>query len=192
MSEESSQAGRREETGERSSFPLRTWALLFGVWVLLSGKIDAFHLGVGLVVVALLAWMQRGLPALRGPGSSVLRSFRVITYSGWLLAQMVKSALYVAQVVLLKRDEVDPQLIAFRSPQPSTLTAVVFANSITLTPGTLTVDLVGDRYVVHALTPATAKDVMDGEMARRVARLSSDEPISPPESIPVPEFREHP
>lgn len=160
--------------------------LLFGLWLLLSGKLDGFHLGIGALVVLFVVWQQRALPPLQGADAPLLRYGRLMPYAGWLFWQMILSAVYVARVVLRPRSHLDPQLIQFRSEQPSLMAAVVLANSITLTPGTLTVELQDGRFVVHALTAKTAEDLLDGGMARRVARLFTDAPLPPIEVIRAP------
>lgn len=155
-----------------------TLLALFVLWILLSGKLDAFHLGLGVASIALVAWLQSRLPSFRGQGAPRLHFFRTVVYIFWLLWQMFIAAIYVARMILGPQSRIDPRLFAFRCKQPSEVNAVVFANSITLTPGTITVDYENDEYVVHALTPQTADDVLEGGMARKVARLSSDEAVS--------------
>lgn len=145
---------------------------LFILWVLFSGKLDAFHLGVGALSVALLAWLQSRLPTFRKPNEKGLRFIPSLLYFVWLFWQMIVSAWYVAMKILGPQSNIQPRMFRFRCPMPSQVNAVVFANSITLTPGTLTVDLEGDEFVVHALTQDTESDVLNGDMARRVARLS--------------------
>ncbi len=147
--------------------------VLFGMWVLLSGKLEVFHLGVGVLSVWGALWMHAHMPQLELVDHPLLRPFRCITYLIWLLWQMVLSALHVAWVILRRENSgLDPRLIAFKSPQPSLVQSVLFGNSITLTPGTLTLDLQDNRYLVHALTDETASDVLSGNMAKRVAYLS--------------------
>jgi multicomponent Na+:H+ antiporter subunit E len=160
--------------------------LLFLLWVVLSGKLDVFHLGVGAAVVAFVVWQKRGLPALQSPELPRLRYGRLLPYGGWLLWQMVIAAVQVAVVVIHPRRHLDPQLIQFRSEQPSMIAGLVLANSITLTPGTLTVELHENRYVVHALTKKGAADLLSGDMARRVAWLFTNEPPPPIEVITPP------
>jgi multicomponent Na+:H+ antiporter subunit E len=157
--------------------------LLLALWVFLSGKLDAFHLGTGVVGVLGILWLHAGLPATgeeRAPG---LRVLRLATYFPWLAWQMILSAVFVARVILSPRRLLDPQLIEFQSEQPSRLSRVILANSITLTPGTITLDLTDERFVVHALTRSTAEDTLGGEMARRVAKLSVDTPVPPPRRL---------
>lgn len=172
----------------KSRFAPATWIFLVLLWVVLSGKFGAFHLLVGLATVAFIAWQQQALAPLRGPGEPRLRTLRVIGYIPWLLWQMLSSSVYVARVILWDFKKVDPLLIAFSSRQPSEIHRAVLANSITLTPGTLTVDLRDDLFLVHALTPDTARDLLQGRMAEKVARLSVDNPEADPEPCSLDEF----
>ena len=147
--------------------------VLYGLWVLLSGKTDAFHLGVGAVAVVGVLWMHTRLPEIEPEAHRVLGPVRFVVYFFWLVGQMLISAMHVAKVILRPgAHPPEPRLVAFASPQPSLVQGVLFANSITLTPGTLTLDYQDGRYLVHALTEDTASGVLSGDMAGRVARLS--------------------
>lgn len=168
-----------------SRMPLSVVVGLFLLWVLLSGKLGTFHLGVGALSVALLFWLQSRLPAFRKPGEKGLRLFPTTAYLFWLFWQMLVSAWYVARCIVGPQSKIQPRMLRFRCSLPSQVEAVVFANSITLTPGTLTVDLDGDDFLVHALAADTEKDVLSGEMARRVARLSDKAATVSIERIPV-------
>lgn len=159
--------------------------VLFGLWVLLSGKLSFFHLIVGGVVTSYVVWQHTRLPPSPVARKCHRRPLRAIWYGFWLFWQIMVSAVYVARVILRPWKHLDPQLIRFHSDQPSLFHAVILANSITLTPGTLTLDLEDNRFLVHALTPATAQDVLSGKMAARVARLSTDEPIPPPKQLVI-------
>jgi multicomponent Na+:H+ antiporter subunit E len=163
------------------------WVGLFGLWVVLSGKLTPFHLSLGLATVLTLVWLQRSLPPFRREEAPGIRPWRLLPYFFWVSKEMVVSAIYVGRVILRPEAHLDPKLIRFEAEQPTLLNAVIFAHSITLTPGTITLDLDEDRYLVHALTPVTAQGVLEGSMARRVARLSTDAPVKPPRLIPLPE-----
>lgn len=178
-------------SGGGSRLSASVWFVLFAFWVILSRKFDLFHLSVGVITVALVAWLQSLLKPLRQPGEPRLGLFPVLLYVPWLLWQMIRSALYVGCLILWKRDKVDPQVVVFRSDQPSVVHHVILANSITLTPGTLTVDLQGDRYLVHALTRRTVEDLLEGTMSRKVARLSGGDVHGRIELLPLetPEFQ---
>lgn len=163
-----------------SRFSIATWVVLYGLWIILSGKFAAFHLTVGILSVAFFAWMQLGLHPMRSKEDPRFNTLSVILYVPWLVWQMFVSALHVAVCILRDPKNVDPCLVEFRSQQPSIAHRVVLANSITLTPGTLTVDLQGDRFVMHALTRVTADEVIEGKLARRVSNLSPKSPVADP------------
>jgi multicomponent Na+:H+ antiporter subunit E len=159
-----------------SRFAPVTWVLLYLFWVVLSGKFSLFPLVVGLLTVFGFAWMQSGLKPLRNPDEPRLATAPVIRYLPWLVVQMLLSSFYVAKLILFRAKEVDPCMFRFKSDQPSVVHRVIFANSITLTPGTLTLDLENDTFCVHAISRRTAEGVLDGVMASRVAQLSGSQP----------------
>lgn len=163
-----------------SRFAPGTWIVLIGLWIVLSGKFDAFHIGAGILTVALISWQQTALPPLRGGNEPGFKALRLALYIPWLLWQMLVSSVYVAGVILKNPRDIDPRMIRFRSQQPSLLHRVILANSITLTPGTLTVDIQDDRYLVHALTHKTADEVLEGQLARKVSGLSAGQPDATP------------
>ncbi len=156
-------------------------ALLMGIWLLLSGFLDGFHLGLGIFSVALVLWLDRRLPRVPSTQTPVhpaegLRPLRFLAYHLWLPVQILGSAIYVARIVLSPRMDIQPQMVRYRSAQPNGFAKMLLGNSITLTPGTLTVDLEEDRFLVHALTADTARGLLDGTMQTKVARLFEDEP----------------
>lgn len=125
--------------------------LLLGFWLLLSGSADWQHILVGVLVSAgiMLFWRR---PDSNGQPFS----FRPVLYGIWLglvmLAEIWNSAWSVAKIILTGR-KVNPEFVWIETPLQSPRSRVVFANCITLTPGTLTVSLEGSRLLVHALTP---------------------------------------
>jgi len=166
--------------------PLRLTAALFLTWALLSGHFDAAHLGAGAaasLVIAVVTSRLWALPPTIGP--TALRPFgdlrwgRGLRYLGWLMIEIAASGAQVAYLVLHPRLPIDPQFVRFRTRLPHTMARLTLANSITLTPGTVTLEVNGDDFVVHALTPASAKAIAKGEMQDRVAALF--DPASPPE-----------
>jgi multicomponent Na+:H+ antiporter subunit E len=160
--------------------------LLF--WAVLSGKFDAFHLSVGLLSVLFVLWMDFRLAPLGDADVSRVHPVRFVIYYFWLLKEMVLSAVFVARAIISPSLYVDPRLVCFRSEQPGVVSAVVLANSITLTPGTLTVDLEDNVYLVHALNSRTANDLLSGSMQARVAALFGANP-PPPVEIEIEEAR---
>jgi multicomponent Na+:H+ antiporter subunit E len=96
---------------------------------------------------------------------------RLLAYAPWLLVQVVLASLHVAQVVLSPKMPIRPRLVRFRADLPGEVAHLTLANSITLTPGTVTVDRHGDEYLIHALTDDTAGGLLGGDMQRRVGRV---------------------
>lgn len=146
--------------------------LLFGIWILWSGYYTPLLLSLGgtscLLVIFLARRMnlidQEGVPLQLG-----LRPF--IHYAPWLLKEIVLANIDVACRILTPSLPIRPQMIRIKSSQKGDLGRVIFANSITLTPGTVSVDMEGDEIVVHALTEQAAAEDASGEMNRRVTAL---------------------
>jgi len=170
--------------------------LLAGVWLVFSGMFDVFHLSLGAISVAAVMFFNRAVrrlsPTQGGPAPrDQIRYLSVLTYLPWLLLQIVQSAVYVTRVILADPARVDPRIFSFRCDQPNEVAQVTLANSITLTPGTLTLAIEGDKYVVHALDQHSEAGVLTGEMQRRVAKMwggsgamISDSQSEPPADSP--------
>lgn len=148
-----------------------TFVVMLAFWVVMSGMFDAFHLTLGLISCLLVAHFSHDL-LLEGDAKRWGRDFvGILLYLPWLLWQIVLSNLHVAYVVLHPRmlDLIDPQLIRFKTILKRPISKVTFAQSITLTPGTITVNIHEDEFLVYALTRQTAEE-LPGEMEQRVAR----------------------
>ena len=161
-------------------------AVLFATWVVWSGKLDAAHLGAGAATAIVLAVATRRLwtlpPALGTAADAPLagvRWGRAFAYVFWLAWEVIVSAFQVAYVVLHPRLPVDPRLVRFDSRLPHTLARLTLANSITLTPGTVTLEVEGDEFLVHALTPGSARDIELGSIRHRVAGIFTPEQPAP-------------
>jgi multicomponent Na+:H+ antiporter subunit E len=131
-----------------------------GFWLLLSGH--------GVASAALVTVLTRRSEAL----SATLRvSGRfTVAYVPWLLKEIVVANIQVMRIVIHPRLPIDPVVVRLRSGLASDLAVTALGNSITLTPGTVTVDVDGDELVVHALTRESARSVLAGPMVARVAR----------------------
>lgn len=157
------------------------FALLMGLWLLMSGHYDAFHIGAGVASALLVTAVNFRLNKfffIRDDlcQSAPIRVRRLFVYIPWLLWQIVVSSIQVAAVVLHPRMPADPALIRFRTRLPTVASRVILANSITLTPGTLTVELDGDAFFVHALTDVSFTGIADGSLPGQVARLYDKRP----------------
>ncbi len=150
--------------------------ILSAIWLILSGRTDAIYLLWGAISIAFVIWLSGRLNAIplakdEPCGSTRIIIPRLIVYLFWLVWQIIKSGVYVAYVVLHPRMPIEPMIVRFTSKQPNVLARVILGNSITLTPGTLTLDIEDDLFTVHALTRDTEEDLVSGDMEARVARL---------------------
>jgi multicomponent Na+:H+ antiporter subunit E len=145
---------------------------------LLSGHFDALHLGAGAAISFIIALATERLwalppaigPTIRRPFED-LRWGRGLLYLGWLILEIGLSGAQVAYLVLHPRLPIDPKFVRFRTRLPHTLARLTLANSITLTPGTVTLEVEEDDFVVHALTPKSAQTIATSEMQDRVAGI---------------------
>ncbi len=148
-------------------------ATLFLFWIVLSGKFDWFHLGLGVFSTAIVVFATRPLRGHKKGGMGDALAWP--GYLLWLTWQIVISAVQVAKIVLQPRMPIDPKLVRFKRPLPNAFAHMTLANSITLTPGTVTVGLEGDEYEIHALTEDGADSLApktgEGEMPLKVAAL---------------------
>jgi multicomponent Na+:H+ antiporter subunit E len=156
-----------------------TFIIMLGFWVLLSGKFDLFHLTLGVISAALVSWSSAHLLFREKIGNNRLaKTGRFLLYLPWLLKEIFKSTLQVTRLALhpKMRDRINPRLVSFKTRLQSTAARVTLANSITLTPGTITIRIEGDVFLVHALTADLAAD-MPGEMEERIARIFGEKGI---------------
>jgi multicomponent Na+:H+ antiporter subunit E len=146
--------------------------ILFAFWMLLSGHFDAFHLTLGAICCGLVAYLFHDLLfANVRVGDMRIVVARFISYIPWLIKQIVLSNLHVASVVLRYRMPIDPQIVTFKTKLETDISSVTLANSITLTPGTITMDIRDGVFYVHALDQKVADDLNAGEMEDRVAHI---------------------
>jgi multicomponent Na+:H+ antiporter subunit E len=162
------------DRSERPSNNLRRLAvflILFAFWLLLSGHFDLFHLSLGLLCSLLVAFVSHDLLIENISGLKRLRkTWRFVLYVPWLIYQIVVANLHVAYLILNPK-VIDPRIVRFKTRLKSQFSMVTLGNSITLTPGTITMDIIDGEFVVHALSKKVADDILSGEMERRVAHV---------------------
>lgn len=150
-----------------------TFIIMSGTWVVLSGKFDPFHLSLGLISCGIVAYLSSDLlfpsPRIKG---LLVQWARFIRYIPWLMVEIIKANLHVTYLVFHPRmmELIDPKIVKFRSKLQSDLALVTFANSITLTPGTITVDVsIDGDFKVHAIDKASG-DPLPGAMEANIAK----------------------
>ena len=153
---------------------LVTFCATFLFWLLLSGFFDAFHLIIGGICSAIVALISHDL-LVRGKGEKmVLKSFRLLLYIPWELWQIVLANFDVAYRVLHPKMPIDPLVIEFETSLRGDFALATLANSITLTPGTITIFVEPEkgRFWVHALAKEHANaHLVDKTMQRKVANV---------------------
>ncbi len=147
-------------------------AALAGLWLLLSGYFDKPLLlifGALSVILCVFLAMRAGVLDFEGVPTGLMP--RVFGYWWWLFVEIGKANLVVARQAIAIEPKLSPKLLKIVSPTKTNAGLATFANSITLTPGTVTVDLEPGYMVVHALTEALADEAAIADMGRRVAAL---------------------
>lgn len=145
--------------------------LLFAFWVLLSGHFTAFLLASGLASAIAVVAFSRRMAVIEPRGFPVELGPAALLYWPWLLKEIVKSAWDVSKIILHPRLPIAPTWLRVRASQRTVIGRVTYANSITLTPGTITIEAEGEEFLVHALTREGAEGLATGDMDRRVSRF---------------------
>lgn len=150
-------------------------ASLFVFWLLLSGIYTPFLVLSGLVAAIAVALLASRMELVDREGHPIHLGRAVLTYWPWLLKEIVKSGWQVTRIILHPRLPISPTFVRFKPSQRTTVALATHANSITLTPGTITVEAGREEFLVHALTREGAAGVVASEMDRRVTRLERGE-----------------
>ena len=147
-------------------------ALTLGLfWIVLSGHFSAMLLGFGAVSVVLVAWF---IDRMQLAPRNLLRPRHVVElprYLAWLLGEVIKSNIRLARCIWHPRLPIDPSWSRLDTQLVSPRAKAMYANSITLTPGTLTTSVEDDHLMVHALFRSGIDELRDGEMEARIRRL---------------------
>ncbi len=146
-------------------------ATLFGFWLALSGHYTSTFITIGAICAILIVAFSVRISVVDEEGHPIHLVFRALTYWPWLIWEIAKSAFDVTRITLDPRLPVSPTMVKINALQRTGLGVSIFANSITLTPGTISVDVVGGEILVHALSKSGAEDLQEGAMNRRVARF---------------------
>ena len=152
---------------------LYTFLIMFGFWILLSGKFDLFHLTLGVLSSGLVALLSTDILMYdTRKNDRLVITFRFLCYIPWLLYQIVLSTLHVAFLALHPNilNKIDPTIVTFKTKLKSNIAQVALANSITLTPGTITIRIEDGVFYVHAISRKAAAG-LPGEMEDRLAKV---------------------
>jgi len=135
-------------------------AVLYGFWLALSGHYTPLLLGFGIGSVALVVYVAHRMDVVDHEGVPIHITGRFFMYLPWLMKEVFVANIEVAKVILDPKLRISPRIVVFHGSQQTDLGRVIFANSITLTPGTITTGVEGQEFQIHALSAA---DLETGE-----------------------------
>ena len=150
---------------------IATYIIMLAFWLLLSAHFDPFHVGAGIVCSAIVAYASHDLLFAGAGNHTLTKIVRFIAYLPWLIYQIVLANIDVAKRALSPGMPIDPRVVTFKTMLKSDVARTALANSITLTPGTVTIDIVDDVFYVHAIAKEPADDLLKGAMERRIAHI---------------------
>jgi multicomponent Na+:H+ antiporter subunit E len=152
--------------------------VLFAFWMILSGHTEIKFIVYGVLTSVVTAWVT--YPLLLVTNKDGNRKYfvfgislpKLLKYSLWLLWQLVLANIDVARATTSQNLNINPKVVRFYFRTDNPMAEVVLADSITLTPGTVTLNVTDDGlFEIHALTDGAAAGVLDGSMQRKVADL---------------------
>ena len=152
--------------------------VLFAFWMVLSGRTETKFVVYGILTAVVTTWVT--YPLLLVPNKDGSKKYyvfgfsipKMIMYFFWLMWQLVLANIDVLLATTGQELNIDPKVVRFRFRADNPMASVILANSITLTPGTVTMNVTDDGvYEIHALTIGAAAGVLDGGMQKKVADL---------------------
>lgn len=150
--------------------------ILAALWLLLSGHFDPLLLSLGLLSVALVVWIAWRMDVIDHESHPRhLPKLHLTGYWFWLLKAIIQSSIDVCRCIVLPSMPISPTRIKVKTSQESDLGKVIYANSITLTPGTVSISIDEDMIDVHALITDAALDLERGEMDHRVTEVEGSD-----------------
>lgn len=145
--------------------------VLLILWLLLSGIYEPLLIILGVASCAFVALIAYRMDVVDHEGHPIHLTWRCLVYWPWLAWEIVKSNIAVAKIIVQPKLPISPRVIKVKASQADELGHVIYANSITLTPGTVSINLEGHEIEVHALAAEFAEGVENGDMDRRVTKV---------------------
>jgi multicomponent Na+:H+ antiporter subunit E len=153
---------------------IRNLALAAGLaalWLLLSGHYDPWFFTLGSLSVALCFTLASRMHVVDQEGAPHTLLVRAAIYLPWLMREVIKSNVDVARRILSPSLPISPRTFTVPASQTTAVGRVMYANSITLTPGTVTIDVRDRDFEIHALTSESEEELRAGRMDRRVTQV---------------------
>lgn len=137
----------------------------------MSGHFEGLILALGAASIGLTVWLAHRMKLVDEEGVPLQTARGIVPYGLWLLREVVQSNWTVGKIIVSKDPRIAPSVIEVKDGQRTDVARALYANSISLTPGTVTLDADGTMLRVHALRDDIAGDVQDGDMERHVAKV---------------------
>ena len=148
------------------------FVILFGSWLLWSGHYTPLLIGFGLGSCALVVLLAHWMEIIDDEGLPLHLTGRILAYLPWIALEVIKSNLELTRRILDPRLPLGQELVELDVSQKTDVGRVTYANSITLTPSTVTIEAETDGpFLVHAVSPEAAADLRSGKMDARVSRM---------------------
>ncbi len=144
---------------------------LFVFWLALSGHYTPLLLSFGVLSTALVVFISVRMGVVDGDGVPLPIAVRTVLYLPWLMKEVFVANVVVAKLVLDPKLPISPRMVVFRGSQDTDLGRALYANSITLTPGTITTGVRGQEFEIHALSAADLETDEQSQMDRRCSRV---------------------
>ena len=142
-------------------------------WLVNSGHYTSLMLVLGGLSVVFVLYIARRMDVVDHESQPVHLTLKIPAYYIWLIKEIIIANLLVVKHIWLGNKSISPVFTNITASQKTDIGKVIYANSITLTPGTVTVNMEGDQFMVHALLQESIKDLESGEMDRRVSQLEN-------------------
>ena len=154
---------------------LITAIAMFIFWILLSGEFTFILITSGVVASLIVAYLSHDIFVGKADlKTETGRVFKFIVYIPWLLWKIILANVEIAYLVLNPKPLIDPQLVHFKNDLKTDLGIVTLAHSITLTPGTVTVEANREEFIIHAIWQKSAEGIIGGEMQRKVKKIEGE------------------
>jgi multicomponent Na+:H+ antiporter subunit E len=144
---------------------------LSAFWLLNSGHYSLLILSLGFASIALILVIVHKMDVVDHESQPLYLTRNILGYYLWLMKEIIQANITVVKHIWLGDKSISPTLKKIKISQQTDMGKVIYANSITLTPGTVAIDLVEDEIIVHALLYKDIESLEVGEMDRRVTRL---------------------
>ena len=146
-------------------------------WLLLSGQFTFEHSLIfifGIISIAICLVLAYKMNIVDDEGHPIHLFTRALTYMPWLILEIIKSTVHVTKIILSPSLPIYPSMFKVKASQKTPVGVNIYGNSITLTPGTITVGVEGNELQIHALTKDTAADLKTGDMDKRVVQFEGE------------------